>query len=108
MATVASVAHPARTARSRRTAKAAPRARAPEKFQDAEKLYFIENWGKGFFSVSDDGNLLVHPTRESHRFVDLKAVIDDVALRGTSTPVVVRFPQILASAVRELNEAFVH
>ena len=38
------------------------RVRVPEKFADAEKLYGIENWGKGFFSVSDDGNLLVHPT----------------------------------------------
>ncbi|HKC24112.1 MAG TPA: biosynthetic arginine decarboxylase [Thermoanaerobaculia bacterium] len=83
-------------------------ARVPEKFADAEKLYGIENWGKGYFSVSDEGELLVHPTREVHRFVNLKSVIDDVALRGTSTPVVFRFPQILASAVRELNDAFLH
>jgi arginine decarboxylase len=82
------------------------RVRVPEKFADAEKLYGIENWSKGFFSVSDDGNLLVHPTRENHRFVDLKGVIDDVALRGISTPVVIRFPQILDAAVKELNEAF--
>src|SRR5258706_502844 len=83
-------------------------ARVPEKFEDAEKLCGIENWGKGYFSVSDEGELLVHPTREVHRFVNLKSVIDDVALRGTSTPVVFRFPQILASAVRELNDAFLH
>ncbi len=94
-------------ARAPRVPKAGARARAPEKFAEAEKLYGIENWGKGFFSVSDDGNLLVHPTRESARFIDLKSVIDDVALRGISTPVVVRFPQILASTVRELNDAFV-
>ncbi len=94
---------PARAARTTRAA----RSRTPEKFADAEKLYGIENWGRGFFSVSDDGNLLVHPTRENARFIDLKAVIDDVALRGISTPVVVRFPQILASTVRELNDAFV-
>jgi arginine decarboxylase len=94
-------------ARASRVPKAGSRARVPQKFAEAEKLYGIENWGKGFFSVSDDGNLLVHPTRESARFIDLKSVIDDVALRGISTPVVVRFPQILASAVRELNDAFV-
>ena len=84
------------------------RVRVPEKFAEAEKLYGIENWSKGFFSVSDDGNLLVHPTRENHRFVDLKSVIDDVALRGISTPVVIRFPQILDATVKELNEAFLH
>src|SRR5512143_905982 len=95
---------PAAKARKEKPAKLA---RGPEKFADAEKLYGIENWGKGYFSVSDDGELLVHPTREAHRAVNLKSVIDDVALRGTSTPVVLRFPQILASAVRELNDAFV-
>ncbi|MEO6323636.1 MAG: biosynthetic arginine decarboxylase [Thermoanaerobaculia bacterium] len=95
-------------AKTSRPKKSAARARVPEKWNDAEKLYGIENWGKGFFSVSDEGNLLVHPTKEAHRFIDLKSVIDDVALRGTSTPVVVRFPQILASTVRELNEAFSH
>src|SRR5512135_501031 len=89
-----------------RVSKRSPRARAPERFAEAEKLYGIENWGKGFFSVSDDGNLLVHPTKESHRFVDLKGVVDDVALRGISTPVVIRFPQILDQTVKELNEAF--
>jgi arginine decarboxylase len=94
-------------ARAPRGPKASPRARVPEKFAEAEKLYGIENWGKGFFSVSDEGNLLVHPTRENHRTADLKAIIDDVALRGISTPVVVRFPQILAATVRELNEAFI-
>ncbi|MGE5344525.1 MAG: biosynthetic arginine decarboxylase [Acidithiobacillales bacterium] len=93
--------------RAARPARGAARSRTPEKFAEAEKLYGIENWGKGYFSVSDDGNLLVHPTRESARFIDLKSVIDDVALRGISTPVVVRFPQVLASAVCELNDAFV-
>ena len=91
-----------------RASKKPARARAPERFADAEKLYGIENWGKGFFSVSDDGNLLVHPTKENHRFVDLKGVVDDVALRGISTPVVIRFPQILDQTVKELNEAFLH
>jgi len=41
-------------ARAPRGPKASPRARVPEKFADAEKLYGIENWGKGFFSVSDE------------------------------------------------------
>jgi len=91
-----------------RASKKPARTRAPERFADAGNLYGIENWGKGFFSVSDDGNLLVHPTKENHRFVDLKSVVDDVALRGISTPVVIRFPQILDQAVKELNEAFLH
>ena len=82
------------------------KARVPEKFGGAEELYGIENWGKGYFSISDDGHLVVHPTREKHREVELKAIVDEAAHRGFGTPMVIRFPQILDTAVRELNEAF--
>ncbi|HYN41439.1 MAG TPA: biosynthetic arginine decarboxylase [Thermoanaerobaculia bacterium] len=97
MPTAASKKSPSRSARKPRT---------PERFSEAEELYGIEAWGKGFFSISDDGHLLVHPTREGHRFADLKAVVDEVSSRGITPPMVIRFPQILASSVRELNDAF--
>jgi arginine decarboxylase len=80
--------------------------RLPEKYAGAEELYGIDNWGKGYFSISDEGNLLVHPTREAHRSIELKAVVDDVAQRGVGAPLIIRFPQILHSSVRELNDAF--
>ena len=92
----------------RRTAGESPaRARPREqRFADAAALYGIPNWGKGFFAVSEDGDLLVLPTREEHRSVSIKHIVDEVALRGITTPIVVRFPQILSSAVANLNEAF--
>jgi arginine decarboxylase len=93
--------------KKRRKLDGTSRTRAPEKFAGAEELYGIENWGKGFFSVSDEGDLLVHPTREAARSINLKGVVDDVSRRGITTPMVIRFPQILASSVRELNDAFV-
>ncbi len=83
------------------------RARPREhRFEDAAALYGIPNWGKGFFQVSEEGDLLVRPTREAARSVALKAIVDEVALRGITTPMIVRFPQILASAVTNLNDAF--
>ena len=36
----------------------------------------------------------------------LKQIVDEVALRGISTPMVIRFPQILSAAVANLNDAF--
>src|ERR1700745_2288283 len=74
--------------------------------EDASALYGIPNWGKGFFYVSEEGELVVRPTREAHRGIALKQIVDDVALRGITTPMVVRFPQILSEAVKNLNEAF--
>jgi len=83
------------------------RARPREhRFEDAAALYGIPNWGKGFFQISEEGDLLVRPTREAARSVALKTIVDEVALRGITTPMIIRFPQILASAVTNLNDAF--
>jgi arginine decarboxylase len=91
----------------RRTRPAPVRTRPePRGFTDAAALYGIPNWGKGFFHVSDDGNLVVRPTREAGRGVALKWIVDEVAARGIATPMVIRFPQILSSAVSNLNDAF--
>src|SRR5262245_66693157 len=87
----------------------APRDRPvrPEtRYADAAALYGIPHWGKGFFHVSEDGDLVVRPTREAGRAVALKQIVDEVALRGISTPMVIRFPQILSSCVANLNDAF--
>src|SRR5215467_7812900 len=96
------------SARPLRRARPAPVRTRPEPrgFADAAALYGIPNWGKGFFHVSDDGDLVVRPTREPSRAVALKQIVDEVAARGIATPMVIRFPQILQSAVSNLNDAF--
>jgi arginine decarboxylase len=82
-----------------------PRSEA-QRFTEAASLYGIPHWGKGFFHVSEDGDLVVRPTREASRGVALKQIVDEVALRGIATPMVLRFPQILFSSVANLNDAF--
>jgi len=95
----------ARPVRRSRAAATRPRPDAT-RFTEAASLYGIPHWGKGFFHVSDNGDLEVRPTREAGRAVSLKHIVDEVALRGISTPMVIRFPQILSSAVSNLNDAF--
>jgi arginine decarboxylase len=95
--------------RPRRPENAASRTRTRpdgQRFADAAALYGIPNWGKGFFAVSDDGDLLVLPTREASRGVVLREIVEEMRRRGFTTPLVVRFPQILSAAVANLNEAF--
>ncbi len=97
----------ARPLKRTRTAVAASRPHLEGKqFVDAAALYGIPHWGKGFFAVSEDGDLLVRPTREASRSVSLKQIVDEVALRGITAPMVIRFPQILSAAVANLNDAF--
>jgi arginine decarboxylase len=73
---------------------------------DAEDLYDVERWGKGYFSIGASGQLLVHPTREPNRAIDLKELVDTLVLRGISLPILVRFAGILKHRLQELYQAF--
>ncbi|HEX7175453.1 MAG TPA: biosynthetic arginine decarboxylase [Pyrinomonadaceae bacterium] len=71
------------------------------------ETYGIENWGAGYFGINRKGNLVVHPSEnEQGRSADLKEIIDDLARRGIRTPVLLRFPQLIAAQVRKLQRAF--
>jgi arginine decarboxylase len=74
--------------------------------QDSSDLYDVASWGKGYFSVGENGNLLVHPTKETARSIDLKKVVDTLLLRGISMPVLIRFTGILRHRLEEIHNAF--
>jgi arginine decarboxylase len=70
------------------------------------QTYGIENWGAGYFSINSRGHLAVHPSEGDPRSVDVKQLVDDLIARKVKLPVLLRFPQLLASQVRKLNQAF--
>ena len=53
---------------------------------DASELYEIDRWGKGYFAIGQDGHVHVHPTKEAHRSIDLKQLIDQLQMRGITLP----------------------
>ncbi len=73
---------------------------------NAKELYDIDRWGKGYFSISPAGHVLVHPTREPGRHVDLKSLVDTLVLRGIDPPILLRFPEILGNQLKELRDVF--
>jgi arginine decarboxylase len=70
------------------------------------ETYGIENWGAGYFDVNRKGNLIVRPGEGDPRAADLREIIEDLARRGVPTPVLLRFPQLVAAQVRKLQRAF--
>jgi arginine decarboxylase len=74
--------------------------------QDASELYDVTRWGKGYFSVGENGNLFVHPTKEAHRKADIKELVDQLTLRGISLPILIRFGEILQHRMGEIHQAF--
>ena len=73
---------------------------------DASEFYEVPRWGKGYFSVGQNGHLLVHPDRNPSQFIDLKELIERVQLRGLDLPILVRFNGILQDRLREIHDAF--
>jgi arginine decarboxylase len=70
------------------------------------ETYGIENWGAGYFGVNKKGNLIVRiPDSDAH-VADVKEIIDDLKRRGVTTPVLLRFPQLLFAQIRKLQTAF--
>jgi len=70
------------------------------------ETYGIENWGAGYFDVNRKGNLIVRPGEGDPRAADLREIIEDLSKRGIPTPVLLRFPQLVAAQVRKLQRAF--
>ncbi len=75
---------------------------------EAAELYDVPRWGQGYFSVSEQGNLLVHPTKEPGRGVDLKRLVDRLHLHGLAVPILIRFTDILKHRLGEIHSAFQH
>jgi arginine decarboxylase len=73
---------------------------------DANETYDVASWGKGYFSVGENGNLFVHPTKEQERRIDLKQLVDTLEWRGISLPILIRFADILKHRLGEMHQAF--
>jgi arginine decarboxylase len=71
------------------------------------ETYGIEDWGAGYFGINRKGNLVVHPSEtDQARAADVKEIIEDLRKRGISTPVLLRFPQLVTAQIRKLQRAF--
>ena len=73
---------------------------------DSAELYQVNAWGKGYFCVKSDGHLVVRPDMNAAREIDLFEVVQGLKERELTTPVVVRFSDILAHRLKHLHDAF--
>lgn len=74
--------------------------------EQTTETYGIDNWGAGYFSVNRKGNLVVVSPENENLNADVKEIVDDLRKRGISTPVLLRFPQLLFGQIRKLQTAF--
>lgn len=70
------------------------------------RIFGVENWGAGYFGVSEQGCLTVHPTRNPLMGVEVVSLLQTLAQRKVPAPFLFRFPQVLDTQVKEFHEAF--
>lgn len=75
------------------------------RIEDSEELYNIPGWGLSYFKVNEKGHICVTP-REGCASVDIKEVMDELAVRKVTSPVLLRFPDILDNRIEKISRCF--
>ncbi|MBR5349872.1 MAG: biosynthetic arginine decarboxylase [Prevotella sp.] len=73
--------------------------------EDSKELYNISGWGISYFDVNDKGNVYVTPCKDDAQ-IDLREVMDELALRDVESPVLLRFPDILDNRIEKTASCF--
>lgn len=74
---------------------------------DSTELYGVNDWGVGYFTVSDKGEVIVTPKIDGETVeLPLINVVSDVKDRGMDMPVLIRFEDLLEEQIGRLNNAF--
>lgn len=75
--------------------------------EKSEELYGIKNWGAGYFSISDKGEVVVNPYKDDDSSaISIIDIISGVLERGLEMPVLLRFENLLDSQISYLNNSF--
>lgn len=74
------------------------------KIEDSAELYNINGWGINYFKINDKGNACVVPKDGVE--VDLRILMDELQIKDVSTPVLLRFPDILHHRIAVINNCF--
>ncbi len=74
--------------------------------EQARRDYNIDEWGAGYFGIDDRGFVECYPTGRRAQAVVLHDVVTRARQRGIHPPLIIRFPQVIASQLLRLEQAF--
>ena len=70
------------------------------RIEDSEELYNINGWGVSYFGINEKGHVYVTPRKNGVQ-IDLKELVDELAIRNITAPVLLRFPDILDNRIEK-------
>ena len=65
----------------------------------------MNGWGTSYFGINEKGDVCVSPCKDNTE-IDLRDVMDELALRDVAPPVLLRFPDILDSRIEKTASCF--
>ena len=73
--------------------------------EDSSEMYNIKGWGTSYYGINEKGDVYVSPAKNDVR-IDLREVMDELALRDVTAPVLLRFPDILDNRIEKMDECY--
>lgn len=73
---------------------------------EADELYRVSSWSEGYFTIGEDGRVLVRGRADAPTAVALEEIREGLDLRGYATPLVLRFNDILRDRLEQMASAF--
>ncbi|MDR2876882.1 MAG: biosynthetic arginine decarboxylase [Chromatiales bacterium] len=74
--------------------------------EEARAVYNISHWSNGYFDVNERGHLIARPKVNAGGAIDLHELTERIRAQGLSTPVLVRFIDVLHHRIDTLHGAF--
>ena len=72
----------------------------------AREDYNIDAWGAGYFGIDNQGYVVCYPTSNKAHAIRLQEIVSLAAKQGINTPIILRFPQLITSQLRKIDQAF--
>ncbi|OIP28616.1 arginine decarboxylase [bacterium CG2_30_54_10] len=76
------------------------------RIEDSAELYNIGGWGIAYFGINSKGHVFVTPRQKKGPAIDIKEIIDELALRDVQPPFLLRFPDILDDRIETIYGCF--
>ena len=73
--------------------------------EDSKELYNINGWGTSYFGINTQGDVYVSPCKDGTE-IDIREIVDELALRDVTPPVLLRFPDILDNRIEKTASCF--
>ena len=73
--------------------------------KDSAELYNLQGWGVNYFDINEKGHMVVTPKKDDNQ-IDIRELIDELALCDIQPPVLLRFCDIIEKRMERMKGGY--